>query len=389
MAFVNRIRLPFYLTQPTFPLQQEVFRLANGTLKNQYSIVRKVWKAKTDYMPKLWHESLRVALAHDHITIESREFNGGVALEGAAYDIDWNDYMDYPVAPATFQVQVDGLDLSNSNCMTCEQAGQLDLTDDNLGEIVEGGAGAGNVFSNDSIFCDPVTAAIVTYDTIYLSAAPTISDAGAVAFILNSPLPNVTSAKIFTYRVTCPDGSYDDADVYINIDGSLEGCSMPDNVRGDGDPAYNAHSVIWDGNGSPDDGYYWELFRRDNLGATVATGTTASTGVDLTELESCTEYVIFVRAVCETGVVESQYNQYLFDTECQEASCGRYEVGYDNGSPERTQGTITYLDCASQYRTRNITNTQVVLICMLQTEPGSPSDAYGSYTSINYQGECG
>lgn len=392
MSFIQRIRLPFYTTQPVWPLEQSVFRLANGSLKNQSSIVRKVYKIKTDWMPERWHESFRIALAHDYITIESNKFVGRVAMEGTAYEPEYNDFLDYPLAKAETTVQVDSFDFSNSNCVTCEQVGQLDLTDDNFGSVSEGGSGSGNVFSNDSIFCDPVTASIVTYDSVYLAAAPTINDTGAVTFILNTPLPDVTSAKIFTYRVTCADGSYDDADVYIDIDGSLEGCSPPDNVRDASPPTHNSHQVIWDDNGSPADGWYWEVYDGNNYGVQVASGSVPAgdnlTGAIMTGLQPCTNYRIFVRSRCAGGTNESAFTDITFSTDCLESTCGQFEVGYNDGTAERNSVNFTFMACNGTYRTLPITNTQTRLVCMLQSEPGVPVDLTGPLSTIDYIGPC-
>jgi hypothetical protein len=342
-------------------------------------------------MPERWHENLRIALAHDFVQIESSKFVGGIAMEGTAYEIEWNDYMDYPTAKAEAQVQVDGYDFSNSQCTTCELAGQLDLTDDNLGTVAEGGSGGGNVFANDQIFCDPVTASIVTYDPTYLAGAPTIDNTGAFAFTLNTPLPDVTTAKIATYRVTCPDGSYDDADVYINIDGSLAGCSPPANVRDASAPTYNSHQVIWD-DASADDGYYWELYEADNLGLIILSGTVPdvfpTAGAVMTGLEPCTDYRLFVRSVCEVGVNESAFAEITFSTDCFEATCGQYEIGYDNGTPIRDQINFTFMACNGSYRTLPITNTQTRLVCMMQSAPGVPTDLTGGFTQITYIGNC-
>lgn len=390
MAFIQKIRIPAYLTQPSFPLDAVSFRLANGDVKNMSSVVRKVYKLKTDWMPERWHENLRIALAHDFVQIESSKFIGGIAMEGTAYEIEWNDYLDYPTAKAEAQVQVDNFDFSNSSCVSCELAGQLDLTDDNFGTAVEGGSGSGNVFSNDSIFCDPVTASIVTYNSTYLSGAPTIDNTGAVTFNLNTPLPDITSAKIFTYRVTCPDGSYDDADVYINIDGSLAGCSPPDNLRDAVPVTYSTADITWDQNGSPADGWYWEVYEADNLGAIILTNTTplGFPRAQMTGLNPCTTYKLFVRSVCEAGVNESAYSTYDFTTDCHSETCGQYEIGFDNGEPDMFQILVTYLNCAGGYANVFITNTQTRIVCMQESSPGSPRDVFGPFTSITYLGNC-
>lgn len=391
MGFTQKARLPLYFTRMQLPATSSVFRLANGSLKVQSVVVRKTFEAETDWMPASWLEALRIALMHNHVSVESTKLIGGVALEGDTYAIQWNEYRDYPTAKVEFTVQVDGYDMSNSNCVSCDAANQLNLTDDNLGVHVEGSAGAGNVFSNDQIFCDPVTASIITYSTIVLAAPPTITNQGAVSFVLNSPLPDATVYHIFTYRVTCPDGSYDDADVFIGIDGSLAGCSPPANVRDASPPSYNTHTIIWDVNDNSDDGYYWELYEADNLGLVVLSGTPSqgSPEASFTGLEPCTDYRFFVRSICQSASVESAFAEITFSTDCLEQTCGQYEVGYDDGTAERNSINFTFMACNGSYRTLPITNTQTRLVCMLQSEPGQPVDLVsGGITDLQYIGIC-
>lgn len=391
MGFTQRARVPFYLTQPQFPATNSVFRRANGSLKVMSTVVRKTYVGKTDWMPEAWHEALRVALMHDNVVIEGSKLVGRVALEGDGYPIEYTDALpDYPLAPAEFTVQVDNYDFSNSSCFTCEEATQLQLVDDNFGSVAEGGSGGGNVFINDAIFCEPVTASITTYNTMYLAAPPVITNTGALTFVLKSPLPDITGANILTYRVTCPNGGYDEADVFIDIDGSLAGCSAPENLRDTVPPTYNFADVTWDENGSPAGGWYWEVYDTDNMGAPVLSGNSplGFPRAQMTGLEPCTDYRLFVRSICEAGVNESAFSELTFSTVCEEETCGRYEIGYNSGSPVRDQAEVTFLRCNGTYQTIFITNTQVRLACMAQSSPGNPLEINGAYTSLTYIEPC-
>lgn len=392
MPFSQRIRLPFYLTRPNFPFSSSVFRLADGSLKKQSSQVRLVYEGETDYMPKAWHESLVIALNHDNVIIEGSRLNGSVALEGDGYDIDWQRFLDYPVAKSSFKIQVDKYDFSNNNCLSCEEATQLELTDDNLGTVAEGDSGTANVFANDTIFCSPVTASITSYNADVLASAPTIDNTGNISYTLKSPLPANTGVEIFTYRVTCPSGGYDEAIVSIDIDGSLPSCVPPANVRlTNGDlPTSTSADITWDINPNADDGYYWELYTIANPGLVVLSQTPPQNfpRAQMTGLQPCTDYKIFVRSICDVGV-NSTFAEFTFSTECQEVTCGRYEVGYDNGTPIRGDfRDVSYLDCNSQIRTARVPNMQTRFICALQNAPGDPV-SIGEATSVNYIELCG
>lgn len=356
------------------------------------SQIRMVYEVETDYMPKQWHEAFIVAISHDNVWIQSSQLNGRVAQEGNDYNVNWQRFLHYPTAPADFKFQVDQYDFSNSNCLSCEEASQLDLTDDNLGLVVEGATGTGNVFGNDTIFCNPVTASITSYNTDILASAPTISNTGDVSFALKTPLQESNDSKIFTYRVACPSGGYDEADVYIDVDGSLPACSAPANVRLTNDdlPTSTSADIMWDVNPDADDGYYWELYTINNPGLVVLSGTPPNNfpRAQMTGLTPCTDYRLIVRSICDVGV-NSAFSEITFSTECQEITCGRYEIGYDNGTPVRGDfRDVSYLDCLSQVRTVRVPNQQTRFVCALQNAPGEPV-SIGNATTVQYIELCG
>ena len=80
---LNRVRLPFYLSKPQYPAEEELYLKGNGRRVVLKSIVSKVMDGKTDYMPSLIHERLSIALRHDEVNIESDKYTGSVKLSGA------------------------------------------------------------------------------------------------------------------------------------------------------------------------------------------------------------------------------------------------------------------------------------------------------------------
>jgi hypothetical protein len=213
MAFHQRARIPFYLTRPQFPEERNVFRLANGRTKVQSVIIRKVWEGETDWLPKEIHERLKVALAHDTVTIEGYYYLTGVGVVAEAeYSIEWQTTMlDYPLAKAAFKAEVTPYDVTNDNCQSCEEATQLALEDDTItglyDSLAEGSTTEYNVFANDSICCSPITAEIVTINSLYVDSATIDAASGIVEIILHATTPSGTNVNLLTYRVTCPNGS--------------------------------------------------------------------------------------------------------------------------------------------------------------------------------------
>lgn len=118
-AFIksNVIRLPFYLKEPQFPTQKNVFTLSNGSKKTLSARVEKEWIVETDLMPKEWHERLVIALAHDNINVvnTNANINSSVIMEGN-YEIDWLGFLNYPLAKATFKLKQIPYNNINSNC---------------------------------------------------------------------------------------------------------------------------------------------------------------------------------------------------------------------------------------------------------------------------------
>lgn len=113
----NRIRLPFYLRQPLFPTTRNVFTLSNGSKKKLSARVEKEWSAITDYMPKEWHEKLAIALEHDSVSMVNvnANINSEVMME-SNYDIDWQAFLDNPLAQASFKVKQIPYNNINTNC---------------------------------------------------------------------------------------------------------------------------------------------------------------------------------------------------------------------------------------------------------------------------------
>lgn len=114
----NRVRLPLYLKQPQFPTQRTVFTLSNGSKKKLASRIEKEWVVQTDFMPKEWHERLVIALEHDFFGLENTNSNTlSEFMMEDTYPIDWQDFLDYPMAQVKFKLKQIPYNNSNSNCL--------------------------------------------------------------------------------------------------------------------------------------------------------------------------------------------------------------------------------------------------------------------------------
>jgi hypothetical protein len=393
MAFHNRARLPFYVTRPQFPEDRDAFRLADGRTKVQSVVIRKVLEGETDYLPAELHERLKIAMAHDIVTIEGYRYLSGVGVVAEAdYNIEWSrDMLDYPLAKAAFKVEVTPYDVTNDNCQSCEEATQLSLEDDTItglyDSLEEGSTTEYNVFANDSICCKPITAEIVTINSLFVDSATIDASSGIVEIILHATTPSGTNVNLLTYRVTCPNGSYDDADVFANISGSEETCLAPGTLDA-GSVSSTGATPNWFDLPSPNpESYNYNLYLSSDLFNPIDSGNTNQTSVNYTDLEPGTCYTFFVQSVCEGGGT-SEFIDIEFCTAEAETSCGLYKVSYDDGSGDRgTFTNVTYMNCTGEEQNTTVFNMAFKFICALENSPGDPVSIVGA-TSIEYMQPC-
>lgn len=384
MAFKNRIRLPFYVTRPQYPTEQNVFRLANGRTKTASVVIRKTFEGETENLPKEIHERLVIALRHDDVTIEGYRYLGGVSLDGD-YEIDWQKFLDYPLAKAEFKVQVTPFNYSNDNCQTCEEISQVVCVDDDLGTIGEDETHTVHVLANDSICCKPVTISLVTYNTDFLDSC-VISDNDIIIHTKPS-LITQNNVVLATYRAQCPDGSYDEANIIANIDGTdpTPVCLTPTNVVIDEitDTTVTFH---WTApSPAPDCGYHWEV--KHNI-VTAASGDVAGTTATATGLTPNTSYTLSVRSNCCDDFNSSYAPGGFFTTDPPDETqtCGLYiltnnSIGF---------ASVSYIDCNGNQQNVFIGTGQSSAICALQYGPGDPVEIIdqNGNTDISYTDLC-
>lgn len=393
MAFRNRVRLPFYITRPQFQEERNVFRLSNGTTKVQSVVIRKIYEVEVNYLPEEIHERLKIALAHDTVTIEGFKYLTGTGVVAEAdYEIAWlQNMIDYPLAKASFKAEITPYNYSNDNCQTCEEASQLSLEDDTItgpyDSLDEGSTTEYNVFENDSICCKPITAEIVIINTLYVDSATIDATSGIVEIILHATTPSGNNVNLLTYRVTCPNGSYDDADVYANISGSEEFCEAPGSLDAGSISATGA-TPNWFNLPSPSpESYNYQLFLASDLFNPIDSGNTNQTSVNYTDLEPGTCYKFFVQSVCEGGGT-SEFISIEFCTAEAETSCGLYIMSYNDGSGQRGHFTTgSYINCTGTEVNVIVFNMSFQIFCALETSPGVPVYISGG-TSVTYDQPC-
>lgn len=381
MPFKNRVRLPFYVTRPQFPTESNTFRLANGRRKTLSSIIRKLFEGETENLPKEIHERLVIALKHDDVTIEGKYYLGGISLDGD-YDIDWQKFLDYPLAKAAFKVEVTPFDYSNDNCQTCEELSQVVCVDDDLGTVDEDDTITVHVLQNDSICCSPVVISLVTYNSDFLDSC--VISGTDIIIHLKPSLPDANSVVLVTYRVQCPNGAYDEANVIANVNGTdpTPVCLAPtDLVLVSLDSDTSATFSWTPPSPIPDCGYHWVVTNFSGI-TTLASGDTSSTSVQVTGLPSGQSLLkFFVRSnCCSESTNYAGPTHFSLPPPSGTQTCGQYFIENWDLSDVHF---VTYIDCAGIAQEQFIAPGANVYICALQNSPGDPVQITPSHFDIN------
>lgn len=384
---LNRIRLPLYLSRPQYPVEKDVYPKSNGEQVTLSATVKKTYQVRTNYMPEKWHERLHTALLHDTVNIEGEKYAGGIKLEKMD-EIDWQEFLDYPIAPVNGVISVDPFFAVNSNCQSCDEFTQVVTEDDDAGDVEEGETYELEVLDNDTVFCNPATYEIVSFDSDYLQDV-SIDENGLLAFTVKEDLVAINGLAGIKYRVTCGNGQYDEADVYMNVQGTLEGCLAPSGITHDtGDDFPTVDHVSWTApSPAPANGYIWELYTADNLVTPIDTGTTTGLFADITLPDQSVQYVVMIQSDCD-GTTSNKIQSAITSPHNRDANCGLYAVMFDDGTGNTSNNTIvTYLDCNSQYQSLLVYNQTSALICALQTGSGTPVSIIGA-TTVHYGSLC-
>jgi hypothetical protein len=303
MAFKNRIRLPITLGKAQFPIERNIFRKANGERKVLSVVISKTVEGVTDQLPEEWHQKLVVALSHDEVTIEDTRLLTGVALDGD-YGIEWQDFLNYPLAQARFTAQITPFSATNSNCQTCEELAQVVANNDTVEETWEEGNtyNGASVLLNDAVCCYPSTVSLRSFNTFFFSSV-SINPDGTFSATLNNPVPNASNVLVATYRVTCPDGSYDEANIYVQtVTGSGAVCEAPtDGVLVNA--SASTLSVSWSGTVGE---YGWEIATQADPNTVLQSGVVYAEGIVITGLDPDTAYVVRVWSICNVYSISDE-----------------------------------------------------------------------------------
>lgn len=377
MSFENKIRLPFHLFRPQFPVTREQFRTADGAVKTISSVVSKQYTGETDLISEQWHQRLVIAMNHDQVFVSSDRYIGEITLDESSYQISWPEFKDYPLGKAAFTVNATPFDAANVNCASCDEISQMTLEDDTFpGPLNFDDNASINVFDNDVICCSPITAEIVSFNTAFIDSASIDAATGIVSLHVKADAPSVTNAQLVVYKVICPNGNYDTATVLGSIDGvTPEACPPPSNLVID-DITSNSATVSWD----DENNTVISVALLSSPASPIYTGA-ATSPINLSSVMSLTpstNYLVTIYNDCGDGNVSTTVTQGFATLAVVPVStCGRYDVSYNDFRPPPlplATAAVTYKACNDAILTIYIPNHNPtpVTICMKQTSAGVP-----------------
>lgn len=297
MAFANKIRLPIHLNRPQFPVEEDVYTRANGKRIVTNATVFKELEGKTDWMPKEWHERLSIALRHDEVSITSQNFTGAFRISGS-YEIEWQDFLDYPLAPAKFKGFEDGFSARSNLCNTCAASSQLGLVDDFV-NVAEGESYEFNVASNDFIGCGTPVFEVMSFNATYVESA-TINGAGVLSITMKDTIPSLSQVNLVIYQVTCGSEKAT-ATVIGGMTGSGIVCQQAENLTYTMDENATLPvelTVEWEEPDTVPTRWFWQIEKLSD-GSVIGSGNTTDLSFIINALEFNTGYRLRHHGVCQ------------------------------------------------------------------------------------------
>ena len=117
--FTNSIRLPVYLRNMQLPSEEKSYVKSNGVSVKLMERIEEEYDLIVDFVPKDWHQKIKVMLAHDTITIKNINETENITWPIVCkekYEINWQEFP-YMNAPAETKVRrSQELFRTNSNC---------------------------------------------------------------------------------------------------------------------------------------------------------------------------------------------------------------------------------------------------------------------------------
>jgi hypothetical protein len=207
----------------------------------------------------------------------------------------------------------------------------------------------------------------MSFNALYFDSVALVGS--TLSIVVKDSVPTINNVLIATYRVTCENGGYDEADVYGNIQGTSTECLPPSNLAVTFPGAEGEVYLQWDAAATiPAGGYDWSLYLTSNLVTPVQSGNTSDLFIDLTGLTPGEDYTFVVNSNCggsTSSNVNIQFNQPLVIPEY----CGKFTIDFlmTGGVPVN----YSFMDCSGVIVNNVHTGFGYEIECMLINSGGT------------------
>lgn len=226
------------------------------------------------------------------------------------------------------------------------------------------------ILYNDAICCSPFEISIVLFNTLFLEYCNVVGN--TLVMKTKTGVPDLAGVTLATYRVTCENGMFDEADVTADVNGTVPTCPPPRAVAMGSITSMTA-DVTWLGSIGISS-YNWVLYLASDLGTPVQSGNIGSSPLSLTGLTPSTEYVVTIQSVCDDDTVSTIRSVEFTTLPPEEADiCGKYQLTFIDGCGYTANYLdVQYLDCNDTYQSISLFHVGPLVVCMKQTSPGAP-----------------
>ena len=219
--FVNKVRLPFYLSGAQFPDEEEIYFKSNGQARILSSITRKEYQLQTDSIPEWMHEAFKLALSHDSVTISGNVYSGEIRKNGN-YRVEWDEFPGRYIGQGTTTVNATPFNKKNTMCEDCGDCDEVVFEggSSKVPVIVPEGFGTVPIIFPDyfTVNCQPYAVVQAVFDSDYIEGIG-MSEFGFIEVTFKEKFPETlddttdleltlkcackTSVFIITIPLTC------------------------------------------------------------------------------------------------------------------------------------------------------------------------------------------
>lgn len=120
-AFFHQVRLPLYVSKPTYPVKEKVYRQSNGVFRTANVTVDKKIEVATGYLDEPTHAALAVAVKHERFFVNTQPLSVQGEIDYEFFETFDSDNGYYPLAVAKLEAYEQAYNQTNFGCGSREE----------------------------------------------------------------------------------------------------------------------------------------------------------------------------------------------------------------------------------------------------------------------------